>query len=75
MRETGFSIGAMERSMKKIEKIIHEIIGIKLSLSFKKNITNSSSGIDEKNILKEDSNPKDEEVFNNVDLFDGEILR
>jgi len=76
LRETGFSMGAMERSMKSIEKILFEIIGVKLSLSFKKNVTNSLSETDKKNIDKQDSDPKDEEVFNKVvDLFDGEILR
>lgn len=76
IRETKFSIGAMERAMPSIEKILLEIIGVKLSLSFKKNITNSSHVIDEKTIIKQDSDPKDEEVFNKVvDLFDGEILR
>ncbi len=76
VRETGFSMGAMNRSMKNLEEILFEIIGVKLSLSFKKNVTNSSTGNSEKNIEKQDTDPKDEEVFNKVvDLFDGEILR
>jgi len=76
VRETSFSMRAMERSMKNIEEVLLGLIGVKLSLSFKKNVTNSPTEIDVNNIQKQDSDPKDEEVFNKVvDLFDGEILR
>lgn len=76
VRETGFSMRAMERSMKNIEEVLLGLIGVKLSLSFKKNVTNSPTEIVVNNIQKQDSDPKDEEVFNKVvDLFDGEILR
>ena len=76
VRKTGFSMRAMERSMKNIEEVLLGLIGVKLSLSFKKNVTNSPTEIVVNNIQKQDSDPKDEEVFNKVvDLFDGEILR
>ena len=76
VRETGFSMRAMERSMKNIEEVLLGLIGVKLSLSFKKNVTNSPTEIVVNSIQKQDSDPKDEEVFNKVvDLFDGEILR
>jgi hypothetical protein len=67
---------AMDRSMKYIENILFETLGNKLTLSFEKNVPNST--VDKNSNLKkmQDSDPKDEEVFNKVvDLFDGEILR
>jgi DNA polymerase III gamma/tau subunit len=76
IRETGFSMKAMDRSMKYIENILYETLGNKLTLNFQKNVPNSTVNKDSKLNKMQDSDPKDEEVFNKVvDLFDGEILR
>lgn len=76
IRETGFSMKAMDRSMKYIENILYETLGNKLTLNFQKNVPNSTVNKDSKVNKMQDSDPKDEEVFNKVvDLFDGEILR
>ena len=76
IRETGFSMKAMDRSMKYIENILFETLGNKLTLSFEKNVPNSTVDKNSKSKKMQDSDPKDEEVFNKVvDLFDGEILR
>lgn len=76
IRETGFSMKAMDRSMKYIENILFEIFNNKLTLSFEKKVSNSTTGLNNKSNKKQDADPKDEEVFNKVvDLFDGEILR
>ena len=76
IRETGFSMKAMDRSMKYIENILYETLGNKLTLNFQKNVPNSTLNKDSKINKMQDSDPKDEEVFNKVvDLFDGEILR
>jgi DNA polymerase-3 subunit gamma/tau len=76
IRETGFSMKAMDRSMKYIENILFEIFNNKLTLSFEKKVSNSTTGLNNKTNKKQDADPKDEEVFNKVvDLFDGEILR
>lgn len=76
IRETGFSMKAMDRSMKYIENILYETLGNKLTLNFQKNVPNSTVNKDSKLNKMKDSDPKDEEVFNKVvDLFDGEILR
>ena len=76
IRETGFSMKAMDRSMKYIENILFEIFNNKLTLSFEKKVSNSTTGLNSKSNKKQDADPKDEEVFNKVvDLFDGEILR
>ena len=76
IRETGFSMKAMDRSMKYIENILFETLGNKLTLSFQKNVPSSTVNKNSKSQKMQDSDPKDEEVFNKVvDLFDGEILR
>ena len=76
IRKTGFSMKAMDRSMKYIENILYETLGNKLTLNFQKNVPNSTVNKDSKVNKMQDSDPKDEEVFNKVvDLFDGEILR
>ena len=76
IRETGFSMKAMDRSIKYIENILFETLGNKLTLSFKKNVPSSTANKNSKSQKMQDSDPKDEEVFNKVvDLFDGEILR
>ena len=76
IRETGFSMKAMDRSIKYIENILFETLGNKLTLSFQKNVPSSTANKNSKSQKMQDSDPKDEEVFNKVvDLFDGEILR
>jgi hypothetical protein len=62
--------------MKYIENILFKTLGNKLSLSFQKNVPSSTVNKNSKSQKMQDSDPKDEEVFNKVvDLFDGEILR
>jgi len=75
-QKTRFNVKAMERSMPLIESILLDIIGSKLKIKFEKTDLEAIKEISNKKIVENESNPKDEEIFNKVvDLFDGEILR
>ena len=75
-RKTGFNVKAMERSMPLIESILFEVTDTKLKINFEKNDIESFKNSSKKRVSQNETNPKDEEVFNKVvDIFDGEILR